>query len=153
MNVAGKSKGYADAKPSHLPQDDILFEGKSRSEFERVKQKFDSRHSSKSNMGSSSKNSARKAERHAAGQRIARSAEMSFNDGKNNMNINDHENAQNFDCNPSSSKAGFQNQLHSQLSQEKPENTIDLAGSFNLDGFKVSEDDDDDDDDVSSSCY
>lgn len=153
MNVAAKSKNYSDAKTSHLPQDDILFEGKSRSEFERVKQKFDSRHSAKSyNMGSSSKNSSRKTERHAASQRIARSTEMTFNDGKNNMNINDHENAQNFDCNLSpSSKAGFQNQIKTQLSQEKPENTIDLAGSFNLDGFKVSEDDDDDD--VSSSCY
>lgn len=116
--------------------------GKSRSEFERVKQKFDSRHSSK---GSSSKNSSRKSDRHS--QRIARSTEMSFNDTTNNMNI--HDNAQNFDCETSVSKSGFQNQIHAQLSLDKPENTVDLAESFNLDGFKVSEDDDD----VSSSFW
>lgn len=145
MNV--KSKNYSDARTSHLPQDDLLFEGKNRSEFERVKQKFDSRHSTKSfNMSSSSKNSSRKSDRHVASQRIARSSEMSFDDGcKNDMNI--HENAQFGEA--SANKPGYQNQIQAQLSQEKQENTVDLACSFNLDGFKVSEDDDDD---VSSFC-
>ena len=141
MNV--KSKNYSDARPSNLSQDELLFEGKNRSEFERVKQKFDSRHSAKSyNMSSSSKNSSRKSDRHVANQRITRS-EMTFDDDcKNNMNIN--ENAQ-FD-EASANKSGYQNQIiQAQLSQEKQENTVDLAcTSFNLDGFKVSEDDDDD---------
>lgn len=142
MNV--KSKNYSDAKPSQLPQDDLLFEGKNRQEFERVKQKFDSRHSAKSyNMSSSSKNSSRKADRHGASQRIARSSDMSFDDDcKNDMNI--HENAQSFECEGAASRsAGYQNQIQAQLSQEKQDNTVELAGTFNLDGFKVSEDDDD----------
>lgn len=149
MNVALKSKNYNDAKPTHLHQDEILFEGKNRSEFERVKQKFDSRHSTKSyNLGSGSKvSSTRKSERHSANQRIARSSEMSFDECKNNINA--LENSLSFDCN-SSTKISYQNQIQAQSSQEKEDNTIDLAGSFNLDGFKVSEDDDDD---VSSSAY
>lgn len=140
MNV--KSRNYNDAKPSQLPHDDLLFEGKNRSEFERVKQKFDSRHSAKSfNASSGSKNSSRKSERHAASQRIARSSEMTFDDAcKNNMNI--HETSQFGEA-----CAGF-SQIKDQLSQDKEENTVDMACSFNLDGFKVSEDDDDD---VSSS--
>lgn len=141
LNVAGKSKNYGDAKPSLLPQDDLLFEGKSRQEFERVKQKFDSRHSAKSyNMSSSSKSSARKADR----QRNARSSETSFDDNcKNNMNI--LEIAQSFGGEASGEKPSFQGQILAQSSLDKQDNTIDLAGSFNLDGFKVSEDDDDDD--------
>lgn len=149
MNVPCKSRNYGDAKTSQLPQDDLLFEGKNRSEFERVKQKFDSRHSAKSyNMSGSAKNSSRKSDRHA-NQRIARSSEMSFDESKNNINI--RENTQSFDCNPSSSKLGFLNQTQTHSSQDKPENNFDLAENFNLssgyclDGLKVSEDDDDDD--------
>lgn len=128
-----KSKNYTDAKPSG-PQDELFFEGKSRSEFERVKQKFDSRHSSKSHNVSGAKNSSRKSDRG-----ISRSSEINFEECKTN-----NENAQNFDCTPSSSsnKSGYQNQIQTQSSQEKPENTVDLAQSFNLDGFKVSDDDD-----------
>lgn len=63
------------------------------------------------------------------------------------MNIS--ETAQNFDCETSVNKSGFQNQIHAQSSLDKPENTVELAESFNLDGFKVSEDDDD----VSSSFW
>jgi len=70
---------------------------------------------------------------------------MNFEDCKNDMNIH----PQFFDGEASASKSGFQSQLKAQLSQEKEDNTLDLACSFNLDGFKVSEDDDDDD--VSSS--
>jgi hypothetical protein len=143
MNVA--SKNYGDAKPSHLPQDDLLFEGKSRSDFERVKQKFDSRHSSKSHLGSSSKSSSRKSDHK---KRVAKSSEMSF-DIKNNMNI--HENAQNFDCEASASKSSYQNQIHAQSSLDNAQSSsenVDLVESFNLDGFKVSEDDD-----VSSSFW
>ena len=137
MNIASSSKNnYNDAKPSHLPSDDLLFEGKNRSDFERVKQKFDGRHSSK---GSSSKNSSRKSDRNS--QRIARSSEMSFPDMKNNMNV--HENAQNFECDLMVVKPNNKSQIHAQPSLDKPENTVDLAASFNLDGFKVSEDDDD----------
>lgn len=142
-----KTRSYSDARPSQLPQDDLLFEGKNRSEFERVKQKFDSRHSAKSyNMSSNPKSSSsRKSDRHAPGQRLARSSEMNFGDEcKNNMNI--HENSQLGEA--SANKPGYQNQVQAQLSQEKQDNTVDLACNFNLDGFKVSEDDDDD---VSSS--
>lgn len=115
-----------------------MFEGKTRSDFERVKQKFDSRHSNKSyNVSSSSKNSSRK-ERHSS-QRLARSSEMSFDECK--MNI--QENALHFDGETSAGKSGYQSQIQAQSSQEKPKNTIELAQSFNLDGFKVSEDDDD----------
>lgn len=66
------------------------------------------------------------------------------------MNIN--ENAQNFDCEATASKSGYQNQIHAQLSLDKissSENNGDLEETFNLDGFKVSEDDDD----VSSSFW
>lgn len=66
---------------------------------------------------------------------------MSFDECKNNMNI--HENALHFDGETSAGKSGYQSQIQAQSSQEKPENTIELAQSFNLDGFKVSEDDDD----------
>jgi hypothetical protein len=58
------------------------------------------------------------------------------------MNINDNI-AQHYDCEASSSKRlVYQN--NSQSSHEKQENKIDLTTSFNLDGFKVSDDDDDD---------
>lgn len=146
MNIGLKSKNYSDAKPSLLPQDELFFDGKSRSEFERVKQKFDSRNSTRSHMNSSSKNSSRKSERNSASQRIARSTDLHFDEPKNNMNI--HDNSPVFDCEALASKSSFQKQLKAQLSQEKQDNTIDLACSFNLDGFKVSEDDDED---VSSS--
>jgi hypothetical protein len=136
MNVASSSKNYNDAKPSHLSTDELLFESKNRSDFERVKQKFDSRNSSK---GSNSKNSSRKSDRNS--QKLARSSEMSFNDVKNNMNV--HENAQIYDDEMMAGKSSYQSQIHDQLSLEKLENTVDLAASFNLDGFKVSEDDDD----------
>lgn len=59
------------------------------------------------------------------------------------MNI--HEHALSFDGEASGGKPIFQNQILAQSSLDKQDNTIDLAGSFNLDGFKVSEDDDDDD--------
>jgi hypothetical protein len=139
MNIGTKSKNYNDAKPSHLPQDELFFDGKNRSEFERVKQKFDSRNSKSYHVNSSSKSSSRKSERQGASQRIARSTEMQFDEPKNNMNI--HDNSPVYDCATSAGKSGFQKQL----SQEKQDNTIDLACSFNLDGFKVSEDDDDED--------
>lgn len=121
-----------------------MFEGKPRIDFERVKQKFDSRHAGKSHVSSNSKNSSRKSDRHSSSQRIARSSEMNFEECKNNMNI--HESGPLFDCEPIISKSGFQNQIQAQTSLEKEDNTVDLACSFNLDGFKVS-----DDDDVSSS--
>jgi hypothetical protein len=66
---------------------------------------------------------------------------MSFSDIKNNMNV--HENAQNFDNEMICGKTSYQSQIQAQSSLDKPENTVDLAASFNLDGFKVSEDDDD----------
>lgn len=136
-----KTRSYSDARPSQLPHDELLFEGKNRSEFERVKQKFDSRHSAKSfNMSSGSKNSSRQKERHSS-HRLARSSEPSFDDAcKNNMNI--HDNAQFGEA--SANKPVYQSQIEAQMSQEKQDNTVDLACSFNLDGFKVSEDDDDD---------
>lgn len=122
-----------------------MFEGKTRSDFERVKQKFDSRHSSKSYVGSSSKNSSRKSDRHGS-SRVTRSTEMSFDDKSNIMNI--HDNSQSFDGETSASKPSYQSQIKAQLSPDKEDNIVDIADNFNLDGFKVSEDDDDD---VSSS--
>lgn len=142
MNV--KSKNYSDAKPSQLPQDDLLFEGKNRQEFERVKQKFDSRHSAKSyNLGSSSKNSSRKTDRHVASQRNARSSEMSFDDDCK-INLNIHDSAHLFEFEGAASRSAvYPSQIQAQSSQEKQDNTVELTGTFNLDGFKVSEDDDD----------
>jgi hypothetical protein len=130
-----------------LSQDEIFTDGKSRSEFERVKQKFDSRNSGKSyHASSSAKNSSRKSDRLSGSQRAARISDMHFDDSKPSMN---HDNSPVFDCEATVSQPGFQKQLKAQISQEKQDNTIDLASSFNLDGFKVSEDDDDGD--VSSS--
>lgn len=148
LNLQSKSKNYNDAKPSFLSQDELLFEGKSRSEFERVKQKFDSRHSNKSyNYGSqipsSSKNSSRKSTtdgRHS--QKNVRSTDASFDESNNRNNMNINDTIQFFDVEKSTS---FQNQIQGQhTSFEKQDNTVDLGPSFNLDGFKVSEDDDDD---------
>jgi hypothetical protein len=149
INVGAKSKNYNDAWTSQLSQDEIFSDGKSRSEFERVKQKFDSRNSAKSHhANSSAKNSSRKSERLSGSQRSARVSEKHFDDSKPKMNI--HDNSPVYDCDASVSQPGFQKQLQAQTSQEKQDNTVDLACSFNLDGFKVSEDDDDDGD-VSSS--
>lgn len=139
-NMGAKSKNsFNDAKPSLLSQDEMLFEGKSRSDFEKVKQKFDGRHAGKSYMGS--KNSSRKSDRYS--QRIARSTEINFDDCNINMNI--LESSHSFD---SEGLPCYQNQIQVLDLIEKQDNTVDLACSFNLDGFKVSEDDDDE---VSSS--
>lgn len=135
------SKNYGDARTSQLSHDDITFEGKSRSDFERVKQKFDSRHSAKSHMGgSSSKSSGQKSDRHnsASNQKLARSTEMNFDECKNNMNI--FENNHHFAIDQRADKLSYHNPLMNQGSLDEVEN----IGNFNLDGFKVSEDDDDD---------
>lgn len=58
------------------------------------------------------------------------------------------ENSQSFDGEASASKLIYQSQTKAQSSQNKQDNTVEIVDSFNLDGFKVSEDDDDD---VSSS--
>lgn len=135
------SKSYGDARTSQLSHDEIIFEGKSRSDFERVKQKFDSRHPGKSHMGGSSgKSSGQKTDRNnsASSQKLARSSEMNFDECKNNMNI--FENNHHFATDQRADKLGYQNSLLPQASLEEVENIC----NFNLDGFKVSEDDDDD---------
>lgn len=138
--VSKSSKNnYADARTSQFSHDDIPFEGKSRTDFERVKQKFDSRNLGKSYMGgSSSKNSSRKSDRHSASssQRLARSSEMNVDECKNNIHL--VENSQHFDSDIMAEKLSFHNPLINQLSLEKEENNC----NFNLDGFKVSDDDD-----------
>jgi hypothetical protein len=129
------SVSYVDAKPSYMLQDEMLFDTAKRKEFERNKQKFDQK--SGRNMSSSS--------RHRMHEfRVpSKSFESRTNDislrhrsddfgMRNILNINEPQ--QNYDCEASSSMAMM----------EKQENTANLAESFNLDGFKVSEDDDDD---------
>lgn len=129
------SKSYGDARPSQISHDEIIFEGKSRTDFERVKQKFDNRHSNKTHIGSSSgKHCAQKYDRFSSSssQKLPRCSEMNFNECKAKMNNFENHN---FGIDP----------LPNQNSLEKEENIC----NFNLDGFKISEDDDDDD--VSSS--
>lgn len=129
-----KQSSYVDAKPSYLLQDEMLFDTAKRKEFERNKQKFDRKPhlSSSRNKFQSRSFEARNDinQRHRSG---ADDYGM-----RNNMNIN--ESQLGYDCEASSSKKSF----HAQSSIEKQDNTIDLPGNFNLDGFKVSEDDDDD---------
>lgn len=121
-------------------QDEIFFDGKNRSEFEKVKQKFDKTQSSRiASFSSNSRNNFQsksfEARSDANQRRLIDDYGM-----KNSMNIND------YDCEASSSASTKrQSSYHAQSSHEKQENTIDLTASFNLDGFKVSEDDDDDD--------
>lgn len=143
INVAPNkpSKNYGDARTSQISHDDIVFEGKSRTDFERVKQKFDSRHSGKSQMGGSNgKNSGQKADRHnsVSNQKLARSSEMNFDECKNNMNI--FESNHHFSIDQRVDKLSYHNPLLVQASLEKGE----VSCNFNLDGFKVSEDDEDD---------
>lgn len=146
-----KTSSYNDAKPSYLNQDEIIFDGKNKSEFERVKQKFDRSHSSSSkpaNLSSSSKNKLQS--RSFEARNDINQKHHRYNDDygmrTNNMNINESHNQQYDECEASSSKKKSAFQSHIQSSQEKQDNTVDLTSSFNLDGFKVSEDDDDDDD-------
>ncbi|KAG5679250.1 hypothetical protein PVAND_008830 [Polypedilum vanderplanki] len=133
------SSSYSDAKPSYMIQDEIIFDGKNRSEFERVKQKFDRSQSAKgANLCSNSKNKF---------QSKSFEARNDINQKTRNISVDDYDFRSNilpqqYDCEPSSSKRST---FHNQASHEKQENTIDLTASFNLDGFKVSEDDDDDD--------
>lgn len=131
--ISKSSRNYVDARTSQFLHDDLPFEGKSRTDFERVKQKFDSRHLGKSHLGSSSaKNSSRKSDRHctSTSQKLARSSEM---------NVDECKSAQHFDSDIIADKLSYHNPLLTQRSLEKEENNC----NFNLDGFKVSEDDDD----------
>ena len=125
-------------------QDEIFFEGKRSSEFERVKQKFDRSQSTKiASFSSNSKNNFQSKSFEARNDMHHKRLIDDY--GLNsNMNISDNI-AQHYDCEPSSSSSKKHSSFHAQSSHEKKENTIDLAASFNLDGFKVSEDDDDDD--------
>jgi len=147
VNVASsssssKQRHYSDARQSYLPQDE-LFDGKNRSEFERVKQKFDRSHSSSSHRaGPSSGSKSRKSSERFVNPVLKRS----FDEGgaRNNMNIN--ESAQFFENESfdATKMQYYQNQFHTQASNEKPENN-DLTGSFNLDGLKISDSEGDND--------
>lgn len=126
------SSTYIDAKPSYMLQDEMLFDTAKRKEFERNKQKFDR----KPHLSSSSRNKFQSKSFEARND-INRIRSNADDFGiRNNMNIN--ESQRSYDCEASSSKKST---FHAQSSIEKQENTIDMAGNFNLDGFKVSDDD------------
>lgn len=131
------SAAYVDAKPSYLLQDEMLFDTAKRKEFERNKQKFDR----KPHLSSSSRNKFQSRSFEARNDINQRHRSSGADDYgmRNNMNINESQHG--FECEASSSKKSA---FRAQSSLEKQENTLDLAGNFNLDGFKVSEDDDDD---------
>lgn len=142
-----KQSSYSDAKPTYMLQDEIFFDGKNRSEFEKVKQKFDRSQSSKiASFSSNSKNSNNFHSKSFEARNDVNQKRHVIDDYgmKSNMNINDNIPHQ-YDCEASSSSSKKHSSFHAQSSHEKQENTIDLTASFNLDGFKVSEDDDDDD--------
>jgi hypothetical protein len=141
-----------------LIQDELFFEGKNRSDFERVKQKFDRSHSSSHRPGSLSSNSKHKYQSKSfeahndINQKHHR--ELNFgmkgnhinerNSNSNNMNINENI-AQHYMSSNDGQPLESEFPMHNESLHDKQDNTIDLTESFNLDGFKVSEDDDDDD--------
>lgn len=121
-------------------QDEIFLDGKNRSEFEKVKQKFDKTQSSRIASFSSGSRNNFQSKSFEARNDVNQKRLIDDYGIKGSMNIHDNI-PQHYDCEASSSSSV---KKHSSY-HEKQENKIDLTASFNLDGFKVSEDDDDDD--------
>lgn len=111
-----------------MNHEEFHFEGKSRSEFERVKQKFDK---TNKHLNSSKRN-----DRHSSSKGLSSSRKSAADHPTNMLNIKS-------DCNQSqlmASCSGYQTQNHDEF--DKLNSSVEMAESFNIDDFKVSDDDD-----------
>lgn len=119
--------------PKSINHEEFLFEGKNRSDFERVKQKFD--------RSNKSYNSSKRSDRLSSSKGSSSSRKSAADHPTNMLNIKS-------DCNQSqllASCSGYQAQTHDDF-DKSINSSVEMAESFNIDDFKVS-----DDDDVSSS--